>query len=121
MVRYSKLSSVAPSLAASESNNTTRADARNLQSIRFHDGVIEVGDDLLFRLAALVIQATAGDFVCDTTTKVLVLRSNFLPDRILQEYQESECVERVAEEYRRIPGLARGEAVVNPSIPGRLK
>ncbi|XP_037074808.1 FERM domain-containing protein 4A-like [Pollicipes pollicipes] len=69
--------------------------------------------DAIFKLAALALQATHGDYVDDASTRQLLKRTALLPASVVKLHPSlGMCEERVIEEYRLLTGTARGTAIV---------
>lgn len=70
--------------------------------------------ETVFQLAALVLQATYGDYVDDVTTKTHLKRLPVLPTSALKEHLSiAVCETKVIEHYKNIIGYSRGTAIVN--------
>lgn len=77
-------------------------------------GIIETDSETAFQLAALVLQATYGDYVDEITTREYLKRLPVLRESTLKEhFSISLCEDRVIEFYKRLVGQTKGEAVVN--------
>ncbi|XP_067129060.1 FERM domain-containing protein 4A-like isoform X2 [Centruroides vittatus] len=77
-------------------------------------GVIETDSETAFQLAALVLQATYGDYVDDLTTRDYLKRLPVLRESTLKEhFSISLCEDKVIEFYKHIVGQTKGEAIVN--------
>ncbi|GFT76248.1 FERM domain-containing protein 4B [Nephila pilipes] len=77
-------------------------------------GELEIDSEIIFQLAALVIQATYGDFTDEQTFKTHLKRLPVLPTSTLKEFPSiSACETQVLEHYRVLAGQTRGAAIVN--------
>ncbi|XP_054710286.1 uncharacterized protein LOC129219988 [Uloborus diversus] len=77
-------------------------------------GELEIDSDITFQLAALVIQATYGDYIDDETFKVHLKRLPVLPTSTLKENSSiAVCEDAVLEHYKALVGQTRGDAIVN--------
>lgn len=77
-------------------------------------GELEVESETVFQLAALVLQATYGDYTDDITTKTHLKRLPVLPTSTLKEHLSiAVCEIKVIEHYKNIIGYSRGTAIVN--------
>lgn len=77
-------------------------------------GELEIDSEITFQLAALVIQATYGDFIDELTFKTHLKRVPVLPTSSLKEYSSiSLCENKVLEHYKCLLGQTRGDAIVN--------
>ncbi|XP_067120406.1 FERM domain-containing protein 4A-like isoform X3 [Centruroides vittatus] len=78
------------------------------------NGTIEVDSDTSFHLAALVLQATHGDYVDEKTTKEQLKKLPVLPTNVLKEHPSLPvCEEQIIGHYCKISGQSRGIAIVN--------
>lgn len=79
-----------------------------------YKGTIEVCSEKAFRLAALVLQETHGDYVDDETTRQQLKKLPVIPTSTLLEHPSlTVCEERIAEQYKALKGQSRGSAVVS--------
>ncbi|CAL1276756.1 unnamed protein product [Larinioides sclopetarius] len=77
-------------------------------------GELEIDSEIIFQLAALVIQATYGDFTDELTFKTHLKRLPVLPACTLKEFPSiAECEEQVLDHYKVLAGQTRGAAIVN--------
>ncbi|XP_042901575.1 uncharacterized protein [Parasteatoda tepidariorum] len=77
-------------------------------------GELEIDADIIFQLAALVIQATYGDYTDEPTFKSHLKRLPVLPTSTLKEFPSiSLCENKVLEHYQVLVGQTRGAAIVN--------
>ncbi|CAG2101826.1 unnamed protein product [Medioppia subpectinata] len=75
--------------------------------------VIQVYADTIFRLSALVLQATYGDYVNDCKARAHLKKQQLIPTYILKELPSLQvCEEKVIEEYKELVGQSRGDAIV---------
>lgn len=78
------------------------------------NGTIEVDSDTSFHLAALVLQATHGDYIDEKTTKEQLKKLPVLPTNVLKEHPSLPvCEEQIIGHYCKIAGQSRGIAIVN--------
>ncbi|XP_042230584.1 streptococcal hemagglutinin-like isoform X2 [Homarus americanus] len=83
--------------------------ARNL----VHKGHLEVESDTAFRLAALAIQASYGDFAHESGTHTQLKKTQLIPTNVIRDHPSLQyCEERVAEDHRRLLGYSRGQAIL---------
>ncbi|KAK7070656.1 FERM domain-containing protein 4A, partial [Halocaridina rubra] len=76
-------------------------------------GQLELESDIAFRLAALALQATYGDFTDESSTHSQLRKSHLLPTSAIRDHPSLQyCEERVAEEHRHFLGLSRGHAIL---------
>lgn len=78
-----------------------------------HKGQIEVDSETIFKLAALVLQESKGDYTSEENARKDLKSLPAFPTRTLQEHPSlAYCEDRVIEHYLKIKGLTRGQAVV---------
>lgn len=78
-----------------------------------HKGQIEVDSETIFKLAALVLQESKGDYTSDENARKDLKTLPVFPTKTLQEHPSlAYCEDRVIEHYLKIKGLTRGQAVV---------
>ncbi|GIY15415.1 hypothetical protein CDAR_8672 [Caerostris darwini] len=77
-------------------------------------GELEIDSEIIFQLAALVIQATYGDYTDEVTFKTHLKRLPVLPSSTLKEFPSiSACEVQVLDHYKVLAGQTRGDAIVN--------
>ncbi|XP_055936030.1 uncharacterized protein LOC129965838 isoform X2 [Argiope bruennichi] len=77
-------------------------------------GELEIDSEIIFQLAALVIQANYGDFTDEQTFKTHLKRLPVLPACTLKEFPSiAECEAQVLDHYKVLAGQTRGAAIVN--------
>ncbi|XP_045129674.1 FERM domain-containing protein 4A-like isoform X2 [Portunus trituberculatus] len=78
-----------------------------------YKGHLEAESDTAFRLAALALQATYGDFSQESATRSHLKKAQLLPTSVIREHPSLQyCEERVSEEHRRLQGYTRGHAIL---------
>ncbi|XP_053455716.1 FERM domain-containing protein 4B isoform X4 [Nycticebus coucang] len=78
-----------------------------------HKGHIEVDSETIFKLAALILQEAKGDYTSDENARKDLKTLPAFPTKTLQEHPSlAYCEDRVIENYLKIKGLTRGQAVV---------
>ncbi|XP_063608539.1 FERM domain-containing protein 4A-like isoform X4 [Penaeus indicus] len=76
-------------------------------------GQLELESDTAFRLAALALQATYGDFTHETSTHSHLKKAQVLPASVIRDHPSLQyCEERVAEEHKQLIGHTRGHAIL---------
>ncbi|XP_037281596.2 uncharacterized protein LOC119174679 isoform X4 [Rhipicephalus microplus] len=76
-------------------------------------GALEVDSETVFQLAALVLQATYGNYVDDQTTKTHLKKLPVLPTSTLKAHPSiSYCEGKVIEHYQELAGRSRGSAII---------
>ncbi|KAL6034465.1 hypothetical protein STEG23_032437, partial [Scotinomys teguina] len=81
-------------------------------------GQIEVDSETIFKLAALVLQESKGDYASDENARKDLKTLPVFPTKTLQEHPSlAYCEDRVIEHYLKIKGLTRGQAVVHAMLP----
>ncbi|KAL1436143.1 hypothetical protein MTO96_010886 [Rhipicephalus appendiculatus] len=76
-------------------------------------GALEADSETVFQLAALVLQATYGNYVDDQTTKTHLKKLPVLPTSTLKAHPSiSYCEGKVIEHYRELAGRSRGSAII---------
>ncbi|XP_064473958.1 FERM domain-containing protein 4B-like isoform X2 [Ornithodoros turicata] len=77
-------------------------------------GTIEADSSTVFHLAALVLQATYGNYEDDQTTKNHLKKLPVLPTSVLKEHPSiAYCENKVIEKYKEVAGNSRGSAIVS--------
>uniref|UniRef100_UPI00358E8D1F FERM domain-containing protein 4A-like isoform X2 n=1 Tax=Myxine glutinosa TaxID=7769 RepID=UPI00358E8D1F len=77
-------------------------------------GRFELDSETAFELAAYVLQEAAGDSTSDESAKSELKNLPPLPTHVLKEHPSlSYCEERVIEQYKKLKGQTRGQAIVN--------
>ncbi|XP_029843527.3 FERM domain-containing protein 4A isoform X2 [Ixodes scapularis] len=77
-------------------------------------GSLEVDSETVFQLAALVLQATYGNYVDDQTTKNYLKKLPVLPTSTLKEHPSiSFCEGKVIEQYQELAGRSRGSSIIS--------
>lgn len=78
-----------------------------------YKGQLELESETAFKLAALALQATYGDFADESSTHSQLRKSHLLPTSVIRDHPSLQyCEERVAEEHRQIFGQSRGHAIL---------
>ncbi|XP_054922107.2 uncharacterized protein [Dermacentor andersoni] len=76
-------------------------------------GALEADSETVFQLAALVLQATYGNYVDDQTTKTHLKKLPVLPTSALKAHPSiSYCEGKVIEHYQELAGRSRGSAII---------
>ncbi|XP_041446822.1 FERM domain-containing protein 4B isoform X1 [Xenopus laevis] len=76
-------------------------------------GQIEVNSEIIFKLAALILQEARGDYSSDENARKDLKILPALPTRTLQEHPSlSYCENRVIEHCKKLKGVTRGQAIV---------
>ncbi|XP_035227416.1 FERM domain-containing protein 4A-like [Stegodyphus dumicola] len=113
LVLYFRIKYFVESITHLRDSATVEAFYLQTQSL-VYNSVIEVSSDTAFQLAALVLQATFGDFTNDETAKQQLKKLPVLPTSALVEHPSlTVCEDRVIEQYRLFKGQSRGSAIVN--------
>ncbi|CAL1269435.1 unnamed protein product [Larinioides sclopetarius] len=113
LVLYFRIKYFVESITHLRDSSTVEAFYLQTQSL-VYNGVIEVSSDKAFHLAALVLQATHGDYSSDTLAKQQLKKLPVLPTSTLVDHPSlTVCEERVLEKYRCLRGQSRGAAIVN--------
>ncbi|XP_077540063.1 uncharacterized protein LOC144152608 isoform X3 [Haemaphysalis longicornis] len=77
-------------------------------------GALEADSETVFQLAALVLQATYGNYVDDQTTKTYLKKLPVLPTSALKAHPSiSYCEGKVIEHYQQLVGRSRGSAIIS--------
>ncbi|CAN7989550.1 unnamed protein product [Ixodes hexagonus] len=75
---------------------------------------MQVDSETVFQLAALVLQATHGNYVDDQTTKNNLKKLPVLPTSTLKEHPSiSFCEGKVIEQYQELAGRSRGSSIIS--------
>ncbi|XP_053154128.1 FERM domain-containing protein 4B isoform X2 [Hemicordylus capensis] len=78
-----------------------------------HKGHIEVESETVFRLAALILQESKGDYSSDENARKDLKNLPIFPTKTLQEHPSlAYCEDRVIQHYIKSKGLTRGQAIV---------
>ncbi|GBM78405.1 FERM domain-containing protein 4A, partial [Araneus ventricosus] len=113
LVLYFRIKYFVESITHLRDSSTVEAFYLQTQSL-VYNGVIEVSSDKAFHLAALVLQATHGDYSSDTLAKQQLKKLPVLPTSTLVDHPSlTVCEDRVLEQYRCLRGQSRGAAIVN--------
>ncbi|GFS97801.1 FERM domain-containing protein 4A [Trichonephila clavipes] len=113
LVLYFRIKYFVESITHLRDSSTVEAFYLQTQSL-VYNGVIQVSSDKAFQLAALVLQATHGDYTSDTLAKQQLKKLPVLPTSTLVDHPSLiVCEERVLEQYRALRGQSRGAAIVN--------
>ncbi|KAG8199269.1 hypothetical protein JTE90_003692 [Oedothorax gibbosus] len=113
LVLYFRIKYFVESITHLRDSSTVEAFYLQTQSL-VYNGIIEVGSDKAFQLAALVLQATHGDYTSDTLAKQQLKKLSVLPTSSLVDHPSLPvCEERVLEQYISLQGLSRGASIVN--------
>ncbi|XP_075782178.1 FERM domain-containing protein 4A isoform X10 [Pelodiscus sinensis] len=76
--------------------------------------LIEVDSEVVFELAAYILQEAKGDFVSNEIVKTDLKKLPALPTQALKEHPSlAYCEDRVIEHYKKLNGQTRGQAIVN--------
>ncbi|XP_063304281.1 FERM domain-containing protein 4A isoform X4 [Pelobates fuscus] len=76
--------------------------------------LIDVDSDVVFELAAYILQEAKGDFTSDELTRTDLKKLPALPTQALKEHPSlAYCEDRVIEHYKKLNGQTRGQAIVN--------
>ncbi|XP_077487000.1 uncharacterized protein LOC144098323 isoform X5 [Amblyomma americanum] len=76
-------------------------------------GALEADSETVFQLAALVLQATHGNYIDDQTTKMHLKKLPVLPTSTLKAHPSiSYCEGKVIEHYHQLAGRSRGSAII---------
>ncbi|GIX99600.1 FERM domain-containing protein 4B [Caerostris darwini] len=113
LVLYFRIKYFVESITHLRDSSTVEAFYLQTQSL-VYNGIIEVTSDKAFHLAALVLQATHGDYSSDTLAKQQLKKLPVLPTSTLVDHPSiTVCEDRVLEQYRSLRGQSRGAAIVN--------
>lgn len=113
LVLYFRIKYFVESIAHLRDSSTVEAFYLQTQSL-VYNGVIEVSSDKAFQLAALVLQATHGDYSSTDLAKQHLKKLPVLPTSTLVEHPSlTVCEDRVVEQYKQCIGQSRGAAIVN--------
>ncbi|XP_030421413.1 FERM domain-containing protein 4A isoform X1 [Gopherus evgoodei] len=76
--------------------------------------LIEVDSEVVFELAAYILQEGKGDFASNEIVKTDLKKLPALPTQALKEHPSlAYCEDRVIEHYKKLSGQTRGQAIVN--------
>ncbi|XP_044136036.1 FERM domain-containing protein 4A isoform X5 [Bufo gargarizans] len=76
--------------------------------------LIDVDSEVVFELAAYILQEAKGDFTSDELTRIDLKKLPALPTQALKEHPSlAYCEDRVIEYYKKLNGQTRGQAIVN--------
>ncbi|XP_018108207.1 FERM domain-containing protein 4A isoform X2 [Xenopus laevis] len=76
--------------------------------------LIDVDSEVVFELAAYILQEAKGDFTSDEFTRADLKKLPALPTQALKEHPSlAYCEDRVIEYYKKLNGQTRGQAIVN--------
>ncbi|XP_071519240.1 uncharacterized protein [Panulirus ornatus] len=76
-------------------------------------GQLDVESNVAFKLSALALQATYGDFTHESSTHSQLKKHPLLPTSVIRDHPSLQyCEERVAEEHRQFLGYTRGQAIL---------
>ncbi|XP_041444395.1 FERM domain-containing protein 4A isoform X2 [Xenopus laevis] len=76
--------------------------------------LIDVESEVVFELAAFILQEAKGDFTSDELTRADLKKLPALPTQALKEHPSlAYCEDRVIEYYKKLNGQTRGQAIVN--------
>ncbi|XP_077120738.1 FERM domain-containing protein 4A isoform X3 [Ranitomeya variabilis] len=76
--------------------------------------LIDVDSEVVFELAAYILQEAKGDFTSDELTRTDLKKLPALPTQALKEHPSlAYCEDRVIEYYKKLNGQSRGQAIVN--------
>ncbi|KAM4746886.1 FERM domain-containing protein 4A isoform 1-T1 [Rhinophrynus dorsalis] len=76
--------------------------------------LIDVDSEVVFELAAYILQEAKGDFSSDELTRTDLKKLPALPTQALKEHPSlAYCEDRVIEYYKKLNGQTRGQAIVN--------
>ncbi|XP_058047953.1 FERM domain-containing protein 4A isoform X7 [Ahaetulla prasina] len=76
--------------------------------------LIEVDSEVVFELAAYILQEAKGDFSSNETVRTDLKKLPALPTQALKEHPSlAYCEDRVIEHYKKLNGQTRGQAIVN--------
>jgi hypothetical protein len=76
-------------------------------------GMIDTNDNTIFQLAALVIQAVAGDYTNDEATINIMKRICVLPKRVIdRNISKRYCEDQIINHYKACREIARGLCIV---------
>ncbi|XP_044839374.1 FERM domain-containing protein 4A isoform X1 [Mauremys mutica] len=76
--------------------------------------LIEVDSEVVFELAAYILQEAKGDFASNEIVKTDLKKLPALPTQALKEHPSlAYCEDRVIEHYKKLSGQTRGQAIVN--------
>ncbi|XP_054717940.1 FERM domain-containing protein 4A-like isoform X2 [Uloborus diversus] len=113
LILYFKIKYFVESITHLRDSSTVEAFYLQTQSL-VYNGDIEVTSDKAFQLAALILQATHGDFTSDDLAKQFLKKLPVLPTSALVEHPSLKvCEDRVIEHYKLFRGQSRGSAIVN--------
>ncbi|XP_033997309.1 FERM domain-containing protein 4A isoform X2 [Trematomus bernacchii] len=101
------------SISYLKDNATIELFFLNAKSIIYKE-LIEVDSDVVFELAAFILQEAKGDFTSIEATKSDLKKLPALPTQALKDHPSlAYCEDRVVEHYKKISGQSRGQAIVN--------
>ncbi|KAM3877978.1 FERM domain-containing protein 4B [Diretmus argenteus] len=93
-------------------NTTVELFFLNAKSSVYNE-TIEVESEHVFKLAAFALQEAKGEYTSTETTRSELKQLPILPTRVLREHPSlSYCEDRVIENYKKLKGLSRGQAIV---------
>ncbi|XP_077194092.1 FERM domain-containing protein 4A isoform X3 [Paroedura picta] len=76
--------------------------------------LIEVDSEVVFELAAYILQEAKGDFSSNDVVRTDLKKLPALPTQALKEHPSlAYCEDRVIEHYKKLNGQTRGQAIVN--------
>ncbi|XP_008109680.1 FERM domain-containing protein 4A isoform X11 [Anolis carolinensis] len=76
--------------------------------------LIEVDSEVVFELAAYILQEAKGDFSSNEIVRTDLKKLPALPTQALKEHPSlAYCEDRVIEHYKKLNGQTRGQAIVN--------
>ncbi|XP_030072002.1 FERM domain-containing protein 4A isoform X2 [Microcaecilia unicolor] len=76
--------------------------------------LIEVDSEVVFELAAYILQEAKGDYASNETARTDLKKLPALPTQALKEHPSlAYCEDRVIEHYKKLNGQTRGQAIVN--------
>lgn len=80
-----------------------------------YHGDLEINNELIFELGALVLQALFGDYKNDKETIQLIKSQNILPKHFLANYSQicSFCEPKIIAYYKKCSTMSRGQCIVN--------
>ncbi|KAL7982769.1 hypothetical protein Chor_010367 [Crotalus horridus] len=85
-----------------------------LATVGIEQELIEVDSEVVFELAAYILQEAKGDFSSNETVRTDLKKLPALPTQALKEHPSlAYCEDRVIEHYKKLNGQTRGQAIVN--------
>lgn len=75
---------------------------------------LDVHNDIIFELAALVLQSLLGDYKADIDCLKYLTSQQLLPDRLISNPKSTKyCEQKVIGYYKKCAGMNRGQSIVN--------